>query len=64
MCTVCDKGAEPEWLTRYEASEYIGRNVETLRRAVRNGELQKYKRGGRVLFRRDELDEWHKPKPA
>ena len=63
MCTQCDTKGKT-WLSREEAANFIGKHPETLRRLVARGELQRYKQGSRVMFKRDELVEYLTPKPA
>lgn len=65
MCAVCkETRQESEWLSRVEAAQYLGVHTESIRRAVKRGDLIKYTRNGRPFYRREDLVEYHRPKPA
>ena len=53
---------EKRWLNINEASEYIGYKKETIHKKVQNGEFQPeihyYKKSGKLLFDKNELDNW------
>ena len=64
MCAACDTENPSEWLSRVEAAKYLGVHTESIRRAVNRGDLIKYTRNGRAFYRREDLIEYHRPKPA
>lgn len=47
----------PEFITRRQAAELIGRDMRTIDRWANEGRLTRYKQGGLqwVVFRRDEV---------
>jgi excisionase family DNA binding protein len=47
-----------EWLTKQEAADYARVSVSTIERAIRAGELRAAGTAGRVLIRREWVDEW------
>lgn len=48
--------AQSPWLTVKEAAEYLRCNRNRIDKLTSKGVLQRYREGGRVLLRRDELD--------
>ncbi len=48
--------ARSPWLTADEAAEYLRCAVSRIRKLSSSGRIPKHRDGGRVLFRRDELD--------
>lgn len=44
------------WMTALEASEYLRCSLSRIRKLTMLGELPAHREGGRVLYRRDELD--------
>jgi excisionase family DNA binding protein len=46
------------WLTKQEAATYARVSVSTIERAIRAGELRAGGTPGRVLIRREWIDEW------
>ncbi len=53
-----DEEAGPEWLSAYEAGEILGLTWRTLNVRVQRGELPAHRIGGRVRFRRDEVEQY------
>ena len=52
------------WLTARESAEYLRLSRSQFYRLVRLGEIPAYQPSeGKLLFSRDELDEWVKTKP-
>ena len=46
----------PEYVTRSEAAEYLGRSVRSVDHLRKSGRLPWSKRGGKVVLRTDDLD--------
>jgi excisionase family DNA binding protein len=46
------------WLTRRESAEYARVSLSTIDRALRRGELPRYRVGGGVRIKREDVDEW------
>ena len=53
---------DKRWLNINEAAMYIGYKKETIHKKVQNGEFQPeihyYKQSGKLLFEKNELDNW------
>ena len=47
-----------KWLTIKDASKYSTLSVTRIRKAINNKELQVSKKGGKLLFRYEWIDEW------
>ncbi len=46
------------WLTRKKAAEYLGINLRTLDIKISEGLLPKYIRGGRPMYKLEDLDNY------
>lgn len=46
------------YLTLAEATERVPVSITTLRRAIKSGALTGFKRAGKLLIRREDLDAW------
>ena len=51
----------PEYMTRAEAAEYLGRSARTIDHLRSSGKLAFSKRGGRVLIKTADLDAFVEP---
>ena len=47
-----------KWLTIKQAILYTGLSDSTIRRAVRKGILKQGNRGGKLVFKRSNIDRW------
>jgi excisionase family DNA binding protein len=52
------EGATSPWLSAAKAAAYLDWPRERLYKLTAAGEIPHYKHAGRILFRRDELDQW------
>lgn len=51
---------EPRWLTSAEAADHLRMSLDGLHRLTGAGAVPHVKQGNRLLFDREELDEWLK----
>ena len=49
--------SSPTWLTSKQLAAYLGISVSTVTK-LRGGKVPYYKLGGRVYFKKQEIDEW------
>jgi excisionase family DNA binding protein len=56
---------EEEWLTAKEAAEFLGVSRRTIQDYVQQRKIQAYRSNirGRLLFRRQDLEEFKRPRP-
>lgn len=52
------QSAASPWLNAPQAAEYLAAPVSRIRKLTMTGDLRAHREGGRVLYRRDELDEF------
>jgi excisionase family DNA binding protein len=48
------------WLTAHEAAGYLGISYSTMKKRMAAGELPCEREGGRVYFKRSDLDAWRR----
>lgn len=46
------------WMSAEQAAEYIGAPVSRIRQLTMGGQIPVHRDGRRVLYHRDELDQW------
>ena len=51
------QSTSPTWLSSKQLAEYLGISVSTVTK-LRGGKLPYYKLGGRIYFKKQEVDEW------
>jgi len=55
---ISDYPEPPNWMDMKDAIKYTTLSESTLKRAIRNGELQASRVTGKILFKIDMLDRW------
>jgi excisionase family DNA binding protein len=51
-------GSSSPWLTADQAAAYIGAPLSRIRTLTMGGDIPTHRDGRRVLYNRDELDQW------